>query len=201
MKGKKIIFNFFIIVGVLSIIIWGSITEQKENQKNEPIYETQNIGTKQEVKEEPPITVPVKEYPKEKVEEEYKGYTVAAKLEIPAINLKTYVLKNYSNHALNVSVTKFWGADANQKGNFCIAGHNFPNRNMFHRLKELTVGDTFTISDNLVGKVEYKIYDIYKVMPEEVTCLSQDTNGKKEVTLITCTSDSVKRIIVKAEEK
>lgn len=200
-KRKKRFFNLFIIAGTLSVILWGGMTEQKENKKDEPMYETQNISTTQEIKEEVPIIIPIKEYPKEEIEKEYKGYTVAAKLEIPSIDLKTYVLKTYSKQALNVSVTKFWGVDANQKGNFCIAGHNFPNRNMFHRLKELEIGETFIISDNEVGKVEYEIYDIYKVMPEEVSCLSQDTDGKKEVTLITCTSDSVKRIIVKAEEK
>lgn len=200
-KRKKLFFNLILIGGTFGAIMWGGITEQKENKKEEPKYEIQNTSTEQEVKEETPITIPLKEYPKEKIEEEYRGYTVAAKLEIPSIELKTYVLKNYSKQALNIAVTKFWGADANQKGNFCIAGHNFPNRNMFHHLKDLEIGETFTISDNLVGKVEYKIYDIYKVMPEEVACLSQNTNGKKEVTLITCTSDSVKRIIVKAEEK
>ena len=55
--------------------------------------------------------------------------------------------------------------------------------------------------DNKVGKVTYEIYDIYKVVPEDVSCLSQETNGKKEVTLITCTSDSKMRIIVKSVEK
>lgn len=71
---------------------------------------------------------------------------------------------------------------------------------MFRNLKNLKIGDTFTISDNDIGKIEYKIYDIYRVKPEDVSCLSQDTNNKKEVTLITCTSNSKERIIVKARE-
>ena len=66
----------------------------------------------------------------------------------------------------------------------CVAGHNFKNKNMFRNLKNLKIGDTFTISDNDIGKIEYKIYDIYRVKPEDVSCLSQDTNNKKEVTLI-----------------
>lgn len=84
-------------------------------------------------------------------------------------------------------------------GNLCIAGHNAPrNKNMFYNLKDLEIGDKLTISDNTVGIVEYEIYDIYMVIPEDVSVLSQDTNGRKEVTLITCTNDSTKRIIVKA---
>ena len=46
----------------------------------------------------------------------------------------------------------------------------------------------------------YEIYDIYKVKPQETQCLSQETNGNVEVTLITCTNDSKYRIIVKARK-
>ena len=121
-------------------------------------------------------------------------------MEIPSISLKTYILKNYSTHALNISVTKFWGADANQIGNFCVAGHNFQNKNMFHDLRKLEIGEQLFISDHLIGKIPYEIYRIYKVEPEDVSCLSQETDGNREVTLITCTSNSEKRIIVKARE-
>jgi len=102
---------------------------------------------------------------------------------------------------LNVSVTKFLGANANEPGNFCIAGHNFKNKNMFHNLKELEIGDEFKVKDNKVGIVNYEIYNIYTVVPEDVSCLSQNTNGEREVTLITCTNDSKKRIIIKSREK
>lgn len=141
-----------------------------------------------------------KEYPKEEIIKEYKGFEVSAKLEIPAIELETYILENFSESALNVSVTKFWGSAPNQIGNLCVAGHNFKNKNMFKNLKKLEVGDTFTITDNEIGKVQYKIYDIYKVSPKDISCLSQETNNLREVTLITCTSDSKQRIIVKARE-
>ena len=71
---------------------------------------------------------------------------------------------------------------------------------MFYNLKKLKIGDKIFISDNKTGKVEYEVYNLYKVIPEDVTCLEQETNGKREVTLITCTNDSKKRIIVKAKE-
>ena len=44
----------------------------------------------------------------------------------------------------------------------------------------------------------YKIYLVDIVEPDETQCLSQKTDGRIEVTLITCTTDSSKRIIVKA---
>ena len=128
----------------------------------------------------------------------YKGYPVIAKLEIPKINLETYVISEYSNQALGVSVTKFYGGNPNEVGNFCIAGHNYITKNMFHDLKKLSIGDTFTLVDTNNHEGIYKIYLVETVEPNETQCLSQKTDGRIEVTLITCTTDSSKRIIVKA---
>ena len=135
---------------------------------------------------------------KEKILTTYKGYPVIAKLEIPKINLETYVISEYSNQALGVSVTKFYGGNPNEVGNFCIAGHNYITKNMFHDLKKLAIGDTFTLVDTNNYEGIYKIYLVETVEPNETQCLSQKTDGRIEVTLITCTADSSKRIIVKA---
>ena len=206
-KPKKII-NYIVIATTLGIMIWFSVQEYKDIQvkkqkiaQTESSYQTQNISTQYEEKQQKEVITGIaKQYPKEEIPNQYKGYTIAAKLEIPEINLQTYILKQYSKNALNVSVTKFWGADPNEIGNFCVAGHNFQNKNMFHNLRKLEIGNRLSISDASIGKVEYEIYDIYMVQPEDVSCLSQETNGKREVTLITCTTDSEKRIIVKAKE-
>lgn len=209
-KNKRIVISIVLVIIILGIMIWTVIEECIEKQipkETKAInYETQKTQAGEINKENNSnqeqnlVNEEEKIYPKEEIETSYKGYTVSAKLEIPAINLETYVLQKYSLQALNVAVTKFWGANANQIGNYCIAGHNFQNRNMFFDLKKLKIGDKLSIVDNEVGRVEYEIYDIYQVMPEDVSCLSQETDGKKEVTLITCTNDSTKRIIVKAIE-
>lgn len=202
------IMSYIVVFIIIIIMIWLFISEYKDTKienKNNIIseYNIQSIGTQYNKNNEINTNTNIdlkKEYQKEEIINQYKGYQVGAKLEIPKIALETYILQNYSVKALNISVTKFWGTNANEVGNFCIAGHNFQNKNMFHDLKKLNIGDTLFISDNKIGKVKYEIYDIYKVEPDDVSCLSQETNGKKEVTLITCTSDSEKRIIVKARE-
>lgn len=197
-EREKDKFINFIIIGIILLIMVGlSIDEYKNNKIQEKTsqYTANSISTNQIETEN------TEEYPKEEIIEEYKGYQVIAKLEIPEIKLETYILRNFSTESLNVSVTKFWGADPNQIGNFCIAGHNFQNKNMFRNLKNLEIGNNIIISDNTVGKINYEIYNIYTVYPSDVSCLSQETNGKREVTLITCTSDSKERIIVKAREK
>lgn len=199
-KNKIIIVNLFLIFIVLIILVFVILDIYKENKIGKSNYEVQGVSTNVNKKEENKINEE-KKYIKEDVPLEYKGYTVISKLEIPKIDLETYVLEKYLEETLNISVVKFYGANPNEVGNFCIAGHNFKNKNMFKNLKKLSVGDNLFIIDNDIGRVEYEIFDIYKVSPNDVACLLQETNGKREVTLITCTNDSKERIIVKAREK
>ena len=130
----------------------------------------------------------------------YKGYPVIAKLEIPSIDLITDVLSDYSEENLKISVTKFYKGKPNQVGNFCVVGHNYITSNMFHNLNKLEVNEKIYLTDKLYGKKEYYIYKKEIVNPKDVSCLSQETDGNMELTLITCTADSKKRIIIKARE-
>jgi len=196
MKTRKYI---FLIVVILLTIICIMLVQKRNNRIIENEYITEKINI--EIEEDTALisNEQVKEYPKEEVLENYKGYDVCAKIEIPSISLKANILSEFSDKALKVSCTKFWGVEPNQEGNFCIAGHNY--KNMFYGIKKLEIGDTFFITDNEIGKVEYEIFSIDKVAPENVECLDAVTIGEKEVTLITCTTDSKYRIIVKAREK
>ena len=196
-KKSRTIINFILVILIFGIITYLRIeTNSEKNIKQANNYEVKNVVTStNNIKENEKV------YSKEEVIKEYKGYEVDSKLEIPKIELETYILKDFSKETLNMSVTKFWGCKPNTIGNYCIAGHNFKNKNMFHNLKKLKRNDNLFIIDNKVGKVEYEVYDVYKVFPEDTSCLEQETNGKKEVTLITCTSDSEERIIIKAVEK
>ena len=203
MKKKMII--IMILVYTIFIIIFYNFYNLVNKYRDYEKETTHNYTAESVTRVKDEIKVPIqsqtqKQHPKEEIIKEYKGYAVCARLQIPAIELETYVLKEYSIQALNVSVTKFWGAYPNQIGNFCVAGHNFVRKNMFRNLKKLVVGDKIIVTDNSVGIVEYEVYDIFQVNPKEVDCLDQETNGKREITLITCTTDSKKRIIVKARE-
>ena len=127
----------------------------------------------------------------------YKGYVVSAKLYIPKINLNTYVLDDKSDEAMWICPTKYYGPEPNEVGNYCIAAHNYDRENMFNHIIELEIGDTIYLSDNKNGTVGYEVYDIYKAIPTNTEALLQNTNGKAEITLITCSDYSSKRIIVK----
>ena len=166
-------------------------TIEKVNSKLYQNYQSENLETQQSTTNEQNVE-------KEYIETEFKGYKVCAKLNIPIINLETYVLEEYSKQALLTSVTKFYGGEPNKVGNFCIAGHNYGPTNMFQNIKKLKVKDEIFLTDTNDNRFKYLIYDMYTVLPNETRCLSQKTDGNTELTLITCTPDSERRIIVKA---
>ena len=214
-KSKYLI--IILILAVLFFILFDIQTEEnsksginieKVNSKLYQNYQNKNLETQQstnstladneETKKDKQSTTNEENVEKEYLESEFKGYKVCAKLNIPIINLETYVLEEYSKQALLTSVTKFYGGEPNKVGNFCIAGHNYGPLNMFQNIKKLTIDDEIYLTDTHRNKIKYIIYDIYTVMPEETECLSQKTDGNIELTLITCTLDSEKRIIIKA---
>ena len=121
-------------------------------------------------------------------------------LEIEKIDLFYPVTREMSDENLNISPTKFCGPAANTIGNYCIVGHNFHSEAHFGRLKELQVGDTVYMTDTKGKKVKYAVYDIYEVSPKDTSCTSQNNGGIREITLITCTNDAKKRLIVKCKE-
>lgn len=131
------------------------------------------------------------------VPDTYKGFDVIATLEAPTIGLDTNVLEKYTTEGLKVCASKYWGPEPNEVGNFCIAGHNYDEENMFNHLIDLQIGDILYLTDKEHGKCKYKIYDIYRVKPQNTEPLSQDTENV-ELTLITCVNYSRNRLIVKA---
>ena len=125
-------------------------------------------------------------------------YSTVATISIPKIDVNYPVLSETSDELLKIAPCKFWGPNANEVGNFCIVGHNYRNSKFFSKVPNLEVGDTMKLTDSTGRTLTYVIYDKYTVDPTNVSCTSQLTNGKKEVTLITCTDDSKQRVIVKA---
>ena len=128
-------------------------------------------------------------------------YNTVGTVIIPSLGVEYPILSETTDALLKVSVCKFWGCNPNEVGNLCIAGHNYRNKRFFSKVPNLSTGDIIQIKD-LSGKtINYTIYDKYTVEPTDVSCTSQITNGKKIVTLITCTNDSKQRVVVKAVEK
>ena len=128
------------------------------------------------------------------------SYKIEAVVSIPSLDINYPVISDTSEELLKISVNKYWGPAPNQVGNYCIVGHNYKSKKMFGRLEEISNDDIIEITDVNDNTVKYAVYDRYVVEPDDVDCTSQLTNGKKEVTLITCTNYGKQRLVVKARE-
>lgn len=130
-------------------------------------------------------------------------YTVVGTLNIPSLNIEYPILSETSNKLLKVSLTKYWGANPNEVGNMVVVGHNYKNNKFFSNLSKIEHGEIVKIRD-LTGKtLDYKVYDTYVIDPYDNACTSQLTDGKIEITLITChyengSNHATKRFVVKA---
>ena len=128
-----------------------------------------------------------------------KSYYTESILKIPKLGIEYPVLSDTSDELLKISLNRFWGPDPNEVGNYVIVGHNYNNGKMFGKLPNIKIGDTCELTDLSGRTVTYRVYKMYVVDPNDVSCTSQLTNGKREITLITCTSTGKQRHIIKAE--
>lgn len=132
-----------------------------------------------------------------------KQYDVIATLNIPSLGIEYPILSTTTTELLKVSVTKYWGANPNEVGNMVVIGHNYKNSKFFGKLPNIKNGDIIKITDLNNKTLDYKVYDTYIINPEDNSCTSQLTNGKTEITLITCyyengQAHATKRFVVKA---
>lgn len=121
-------------------------------------------------------------------------------LKIPSIGVEYAVLSETSPELLFVSLNKYWGPKPNEVGNYCIVGHYYESGYMFGKLHKLKNGDTAQLTDLSGRTVTYQVYNKYIVEPTDTKCTSQLTNGRRELTLITCTNHGKQRLVVKLRE-
>ena len=132
-----------------------------------------------------------------------KKYESIGVINIPKINLTYPILSKTTDALMKVAPCKFHGGSPNEVGNLCIIAHNYRRKGAFFSdVPDLEVGDIVEIQDLSKRTVQYEVYDIHTVVEDDVSDTTQKTNGRKEVTLITCTDDSnEQRVIVRCKEK
>lgn len=170
------------------------------NEKSEPVVisttEDDDASKEEEINSIVEDTIKRNTYRTESGQE----YWPIATINIPSINCNYPILNTCTDELLKLSPCYFHGAQPNEVGNFCIAGHNYRTNKFFSKVPTLQIGDIIEIEDLRKNTVKYAVYDKYTVEVDDVSCTSQKTNGKTEITLITCTNDSEKRVIVKARK-
>lgn len=140
-----------------------------------------------------------------------EDYQVIARINIPSIEIDYPVItltdeqmkepnidERYKR-PLELAIVKYDGVDPNQAGNLVLMGHDYRDLSMFGKLKNVKMGDTFTITDMYGNTYTYKVDDIFDAhrsndIPKVV---DQNTNGKTVVTMFTCTNDPLVRLCVR----
>lgn len=97
-------------------------------------------------------------------------------IRIPKINIEYPIFSNYSDELLKISICKFYGPPINSIGNFCMLGHNYNTDKFFSKIHLLRLNDIITLTSSNGTFINYSIYSIYEVSPEDLSYLSQDTN-------------------------
>ena len=100
---------------------------------------------------------------------------------------------------LKISPCKFYGKSLEEKGNICIAAHNYNDNRFFGRLNELKEKDLIKMIDIEGREYNYIIYDKYETDDEDFSILK--SNKEYELTLLTCNNSNENRIIIKAYRK
>lgn len=189
---------------ILTIYIWKNYNIKKTTNANlEVETSSENVNDENIIAAQENIETESNENEEESEEITKIGnYKVIGKIIIDKIELEDVILEKTTDTSLNLGLTKFWGPGINKPGNISITGHNYKieRSKLFSELNNLQKGDTFELEDMDKNRITYKIYDKYTVDPEDTSCIDQNKDGKREVTLITCTKGAQKRIIFKARE-
>ena len=167
------------------------ITQEASNLPDDSIEETSNSNVK--------VATATSTY----TAPNGKKYESIGVINIPKINLTYPILSKTTDALMKVAPCKFHGGSPNEVGNLCIIAHNYRRKGVFFSdVPDLEVGDIVEIQDLSKRTVQYEVYDIHTVVEDDVSDTTQKTNGRKEVTLITCTDDSnEQRVIVRFKEK
>lgn len=159
--------------------------------------ERQSENAQNDIVEDLPQETSMTEY----VAKDGEDYTAEAFLTIPKLEISYPVLSKTSDELLKISLNKYWGNGPNKVGNYCIVGHNYANGKLFGKLSQMEIGDIAELKSTSNGKtVQYEAYAKYTVNPDDVSCTSQLTDGKREITLITCKNFGTQRLIIKCRE-
>ena len=129
-----------------------------------------------------------------------QDFFVIGSIQIPSIKIDYPILSDTNDELLKIAPCRFYGPYPNKEGNLCIAGHNYDDSRFFSNLHKLELGDKINIYDATSSLTTYHVYKKYETNKSDTSCTSQDTNGKKEITLVTCNNFNNNRLIVKAKE-
>lgn len=178
------------------------VQEENTVTTDENVYvptaeEIQNSINAAQGNEEPAVEEEPTEEPKKVM---YEGYEMKGKISIPKTKCNYPILAEVTKKSIEVAVAILYGPGLNEPGNTVIVGHNYRNGMFFSDNDKLAIGDTIEITST-TETVTYEIYNIYQTSADDASYMKRDTGGAREISLSTCTDDSVNRLIIWAKER
>lgn len=128
-----------------------------------------------------------------------KKIYICGKIYIEKINVDYGIFNRLDENLLKIAPCKFYGSKLGEKGNICIAGHNYNDNRFFSRIGELKIKDKIILQDLKGKEYEYIVFDIFETDENDTSVLI--ASKSYELTLVTCNNSNKKRIIVKAYKK
>ena len=132
------------------------------------------------------------------VEESNNSSFIIGLIEIKKLKIIYPILSEVNDDLLKIATCRFYGPMPNEVGNMCIAAHNYHDYRFFSRLNLLEIGDSIYIYDQYGNILEYHVTSKYTIDAYDNSCINQNTNGEKQITLLTCNNVSGSRLVVKA---
>ena len=187
----KLFFIVSLILFLLSILLLFSAnySKTKEESLSTQIIEKYNISKLYSTKETDSYNYI-----------SFNGNDILGFIEIPKLNIYYPVFANINDDLLKIAPCKFAGSLPNEKGNLCIAGHNYDNNKFFSKISTLKNEDEIYIYDTSNNKTIYHVFANYEVTSNDLSPISSSNANTKEITLITCNNFNNNRIIIKAKE-
>lgn len=122
---------------------------------------------------------------------------VIGTIEIKKLGIYYPIFSDCTDELLKISPCRFYGPLPGEKGNLCIAGHNYDNEKFFSKLSLLNINDIVNIY-TYNNSFSYRIFDIYETIPTDTTPVYSYSPSDKLLTLITCNNLNKNRLIIKA---
>jgi signal peptidase len=132
------------------------------------------------------------------VEHTINGNKILGTIKIKKINIEYPIIQYQSDKSLDNAITLYAGPDLNQPGNVVLAGHHGWDNIFFTRVDKLTRGDVINVTDTSGQTLSYIVEDHYEVKPTDRSVLNQNTDGRRKLTLISCSQNARMRYIVRA---
>jgi sortase A len=131
----------------------------------------------------------------EVVEEKIKKKDYDEYIYFKSLDRKLIIKNGNTNEILSnndVAVIYNGSLISDETGNYVLAGHN--NKHVFNMLYKLKIKDEIIISDNYINYL-FEVYEIKTVNITDTYILDNIYNNRI-ITLITCTKDNQKRLVV-----